>query len=455
MFDAKAWRISMVEAAHMDPQQRLLLEVAAQTLPFSCFAVNQSHQVGVFIGASSTDHDDELKFKVSQMKERSPYALTGGSLSVLSGRIAYQFGLQGPALVTDTACSSSMVSAGIALDMLKLNRINDAISGSVNVMLSPSRFLFFAAAGMLSECGRSKTLDEASDGFSRGEAVVCFLIKAIDTTYQSVHHELECFLSSIRINQDGKSSSLSSPNGPAQTSLIRSAIQEAGCSPDMVSSLCLHGTGTPLGDPIEVNAAFKALSLSEVERSMALLLVAPKTLVSHSEASAGAVSILYAIDQACKAQSFVVEHLRSMNGHVKPILDATFEKGKPSVIPRQSHGRNYLQDSSMTAVSCFASQGTNSHAILEPFTTGNLKFLPNLIRDKKRTDLRWCKVLARVFPSRCSTKPVKFRSSRMKQRVEVIEYSNYLQGRGENCLLHGKTLLFQVWFILAKHTVSL
>eukprot|EP00890_Picochlorum_soloecismus_P002222 jgi/Picsp_1/2/NSC_00002-R1_beta-ketoacyl synthase len=453
MFDAQAWRISIVEAVHMDPQQRLLLEVAAQTLPFPSFAITQSHQFGVFVGASSTDYDDELKLKVSKMKERSPYALTGGSLSVLSGRIAYQFGLQGPALVTDTACSSSMVSAGIALDMLQLNRINDAICGSVNVMLSPSRFLFFAAAGMLSECGRSKTLDKAADGFSRGEAVACFLIKGITNIDQSAHYKLECFLGSISINQDGKSSTLSSPNGPAQTSLIQRAIQEAGCSPDKVSSLCLHGTGTPLGDPIEVNAAFKAL-ISEGERSTALFLVAPKTLLSHSEASAGAVSILYTIHQAYTAQSLVVEHLRSMNNHLKPIFHATFKKGKPSVIPRQNHGWNTLQDFPLTAVSCFASQGTNSHAILKPLTIDSINLIPNRTSDKKKTDFRWCKVFARVFPRRCNTKPLLFRSSRMKQRVEVIDQSGFFQVHEENILLFGQALLFQMSFDVFQFLTS-
>jgi 3-oxoacyl-(acyl-carrier-protein) synthase/acyl carrier protein len=443
MFDAQAWRISIVEAAHMDPQQRLLLEVTAHTLPFPSFAVPQSQQVGVFVGASSTDYDDELKLKVAQMKERSPYALTGGSLSVLSGRIAYQFGLQGPALVTDTACSSSMVSAGIALDMLRQNRINDAICGSVNVMLSPSRFLFFAAAGMLSECGRSKTLDEAADGFSRGEAVVCFLIKDIAHVDQGAHYELECLLGSISINQDGRSSTLSSPNGPAQTSLIQKAMQEATCSPEKVLTLCLHGTGTPLGDPIEVNAAFKAL-MSEGEQSTGLFLVAPKTLLSHSEASAGAVSILFTIQQARTSQSLVVEHLRSINNHVKPLLMETFNNGKPTVIPRQNHGWNTLQGSPLAAVSCFASQGTNSHAILEPLIKDNIGLSSTFTRDKERMDLRWCKVLARVFPSRCSTKPIQFRSSRMKQRVEAIDQSDFFQGHKENFLLHGHALLFQV-----------
>ena len=443
IFDAQAWRISIVEAAHMDPQQRLLLEVAAQTLPFPSFAAPQSQQVGVFVGASSADYDDELKLKVAQMRERSPYALTGGSLSVLSGRIAYQFGLQGPALVTDTACSSSMVSAGIALDMLGLNRINDAICGSVNVMLSPSRFLLFAAAGMLSECGRSKTLDEAADGFSRGEAVVCFIIKGIAHMDQGTHYELECILGSISINQDGRSSTLSSPNGPAQTSLIQKAIREARCSPEKVSTLCLHGTGTPLGDPIEVNAAFKAL-ISEGEQSTGLFLVAPKTLLSHSEASAGAVSILFTIQQACTAQSLVVEHLRSINNHVKPLLMETFDNGKPSVIPRQNHGWNTFQGSPLTAVSCFASQGTNAHAILEPLMKDDIYLNSTVTRYKKRMDLRWCKVFARVFPRRCTTKPLQFQSSRMTQRVEVIDQSDLFQDPRESFLLQGQALLLQV-----------
>lgn len=173
------------------------------------------------------------------------YSATATTLSVVSGRLSYTFGLAGPAVSVDTACSSSLVAAHGAINALRLDQAAAALTAGANVTLSPDTPSMFARAGMLSPEGRCRTLDAAADGYVRAEGVGVMMLQL--TSSISNPSQVLAMLSGSAVNQDGRSSTLTAPNGPAQQTVMRAALQDAGLLPAAVSDLSMHGTGTPLG----------------------------------------------------------------------------------------------------------------------------------------------------------------------------------------------------------------
>jgi acyl transferase domain-containing protein len=244
----------------MDPQQRLLLEVFAEALykSASSSAMRASSasasgrpplgDVGVYVGISSMDYQ---KLAAHYTAGVTAYSATGVSLSVAAGRLSYSFGLRGPALAVDTACSSSLVAAHTAGLTLKAGIIHSAAAAGSNLTLSPDTPAMFTRAGMLSPEGRCKTLDAAADGYVRAEAVgvmVLEMLGNINGGLNTSHRQVLAMLSGSAVNQDGRSSSLTAPNGPAQQSVMRTAMSDGQLKPDSIAGLSLHGTGTPLGE---------------------------------------------------------------------------------------------------------------------------------------------------------------------------------------------------------------
>jgi acyl transferase domain-containing protein len=241
LFDAAALGISAPEAAMMDPQQRLLMQLTAEALrtrsnsdSVTSLTSSQGLQVatasaGVFIGVSSMDYN---KVVLRSTGGVTPYSATGASLSVTAGRLSYSFGMAGPAVAIDTACSSSLVAAHAALNAVQLDQCAAALTGGVNIMLSPDTPAAFQKAGMLSPDGRCKTLDASADGFARAEAAGVLLLQAVSASSSS--GGLLGVVCGSAVNQDGRSSALTAPNGPAQQAVINQALKAAGMQAQQV-----------------------------------------------------------------------------------------------------------------------------------------------------------------------------------------------------------------------------
>lgn len=238
LFDAAAFGVSAPEAAMMDPQQRLLMQLTAEALSTSSNSswslqhVSDAGSAGVFIGVSSMDYN---KVVLRTTGGVTPYSATGASLSVTAGRLSYSFGLAGPAVAIDTACSSSLVAAHAAVNALKLAQCASAVTGGVNVMLSPDTPAAFQKAGMLSPDGRCKTLDASADGFARAEAAGVLLLQVLSSSGSSAG--MLGVVCGSAVNQDGRSSALTAPNGPAQQTVINQALQAAGMQTHQVSTV--------------------------------------------------------------------------------------------------------------------------------------------------------------------------------------------------------------------------
>ncbi|KAI8473973.1 MAG: thiolase-like protein, partial [Monoraphidium minutum] len=248
------------------------------------------------------------------------YSATSTTLSVVSGRLSYTFGLRGPAVSVDTACSSSLVAAHAAAGALGLGQCGAAVVGGVNLTLAADTPIMFTRAGMLARDGRCKTLDATADGYVRAEAVGVMVVEALSSAPAS-HPAAAAplaLLAGSAVNQDGRSSGLTAPNGPAQQDVVRAALDSAGLSPGDVTGVSMHGTGTPLGDPIEVGAL--AAVFGGARRAAPLALLSSKSWLGHAEPAAGVVGMLHAAGALCHAAALPISHLRGLNPYLAPIL---------------------------------------------------------------------------------------------------------------------------------------
>ena len=364
-FDPSPWSLSTGECELMDPQQRLLLELVAELAldpsddePQARHSYN-FHGAGVFVGASSSEYEGLVCQKGLVERRLSPYNVTAGGIGVIPGRIAFHMSMNGPSLAIDTACSSSLVSLGVAVGMMESGTLTTSFACSCNVILDQRGFALFEAANMLARDGRCKTLDAEGDGFSRGEAISSFML-ATKARAQGP----EYMIHAVAINQDGRSSRLTAPSGPAQSALIADAMRNGDVSPADVESLLLHGTGTPLGDPIEIGAALRVYFASS-STPVVLSLSAPKTLLGHGEAAAGAVSLAAAIDVEGSLAFFPTIHLRKMNENIVRVWehDAIRVNRAPGGIGVISKSKTQGIRRAV-GISSFASQGTNCHAVI-------------------------------------------------------------------------------------------
>ena len=262
-FDANFFNISPREALSMDPQQRLLLEVSWQALEHAAQSPEklEGSRTGVFVGICNADYRQRLLARSRDTYDT--YMATGGSHAIASGRLSYFLGVHGPSISIDTACSSSLVAVHLACQSLRAKECRTALAGGVNLILSPDTFIMLSKARMMAADGRCKTFDAAADGFVRGEGCGIVALKRLADA-RSDGDCILALLSGSAVNQDGRSSGITAPNGPAQESVIREALSAAGVSPLDVDYIETHGTGTSLGDPIEVNALGAALAHSDL-----------------------------------------------------------------------------------------------------------------------------------------------------------------------------------------------
>jgi acyl transferase domain-containing protein/SAM-dependent methyltransferase len=355
-FDPGFFGISPREAASLDPQQRLLLETAWEALeragqsPEQLFGSN----TGVFVGMSNSDY---YRMLLDDIKQIDVYATTGGAISVAGGRLSYTLGLHGPNLAVDTACSSSLVAIHLACKSLRSGESNLALAGGVNIILSPELNVNFSIANMMAADGRCKTFDADADGYVRGEGCAVLVLKRLSDAMANADPIL-ALIRGTAINHDGRSGGLTAPNGPAQTAVIRSALEDAKVSPDEISYVESHGTGTPLGDPIEIGALIEAYCLNR-SAEQKLFVGSVKTNFGHLEAAAGVAGIVKAVLALQHRQIPPNLHFKTLNPHINIA-------NTPILIPVENTLWQAPEGKSrFCGVSSFGLSGTNAHVILE------------------------------------------------------------------------------------------
>lgn len=297
-----------------------------------------------------------MNFEYSEVltRTRQPvtsFSATGSSGSFMVGRLSYHFGLSGPSILSDTACSSSLVALHLARLGLIQDNLTGCLVGGVNLMLSSTTMLALCSLQALSNDGRCKALDSCANGYGRSEASIVLLVSNQAQDYHS-----SAILRSSLINQDGQSSSLTSPNGPSQTKLISDAMSFQNIQPSEIGTASIHGTGTPLGDPIELNALRSAFT-----RRCSFSIQALKSLTGHSEGAAGLSGLLQAIYSSSRHKLSPIKHLRRLNVHISQILETN--TGKASLLlPRECSAFAYIDG--LAQSSSFGMSGTNATAII-------------------------------------------------------------------------------------------
>ncbi len=292
-FDAAFFRISPVEAQLLDPQQRLMLETSWQALEDAGLDPEQlrGSRSGVYAGISNHEYRS-LILEVSETDESaaSLYSVTGTSFNTAIGRVAFALGLTGPAMAVDTACSSSLVAVHQAVVSLQRREADLALAGGVHTILSGRTIELRANAGMLSPDGRCATFDAAANGYVRGEGCGIVVLKRLPEA-EADGDRIWGVIRGSAVNQDGASPGLTVPNGAAQEQVIEEALARAGIRPHEVDYLEAHGTGTPVGDPIELHAT-ESVYGRDREPERPLLIGSVKTNIGHLEPAAGVASLI-------------------------------------------------------------------------------------------------------------------------------------------------------------------
>lgn len=354
-FDAEFFGISPLEARSMDPQQRLVLELAWHALEDAGHAPSRlaGSATGIYLGIANGDYGRALFARPELI---DPYFSPGNAFSVASGRVAYLFGLHGPAISVDTACSSSLVAIHLACQGLKTGECDVALAGGVNLILTPELNVNFSKAGMLSRDGRCKAFDASADGYVRGEGGGMVVLRRLKDAVADGDRILAVVAGSA-VNQDGRSNGLTAPNGLAQEAVIRAALRAARIAPAAVGYVEAHGTGTSLGDPIEVNALSAALSEGRDPRTP-LLIGSVKTNIGHLEAAAGVAGLLKAALVLQRGEVPANLHLKALN----PFIDWA---SMPIAAPQKLTSWPMSGERRVAGVSSFGFSGTNAHVVLE------------------------------------------------------------------------------------------
>lgn len=355
-FDPEFFGISPREAVWIEPQQRLMLETVWEGLERAGYAPAElrGSRTGVFVGVAANEYAHLLS--AEPVDKIEPYFITGNALNAISGRVAFALGLEGPAVAVDTACSSSLVAVHQACLALRSGDCDLAVAGGVNVLLSPVTVIAASRARMLSPVGRCKTFDASADGYVRSEGCGILVLKRLSDAVRD-GDRVAAVIPGSAVNQDGASSGLTVPNGGAQQRLIGTALARAGLAGGDVDYLEAHGTGTPLGDPIEVQAAAAAYGAGRAA-DRPLLMGSVKTNIGHLESASGAaglIKVVLSLQHGMLPQSL---HFDTPSPHIP--WDSLPVQVVDKAMPWQTNGRPRR-----AGVSSFGFTGTNAHVLLE------------------------------------------------------------------------------------------
>ncbi len=359
-FEPEFFGISPREAATMDPQQRLLLETSWEALECAGQAPDglTGTETGVFVGITTSDYAKVIG--LGGPDQSDVYAATGNALNAAAGRLSFVLGLQGPCVAVDTACSSGLVAVHLASQSLRAGECRLALAGGVNVVLRPEGGILFSKWGMLAPDGRCKTFDAAADGFVRSEGCGMLALKRLSDAIEDNDLVLAVIRGSA-INQDGRSSGLTVPNGPAQQAVIRRALANAGIDAADVQYVEAHGTGTPLGDPIEVEALGAEFARGRSPDDP-LIIGSVKTNIGHTEAAAGIAGVMKVV--LALGHDEIPAHLHFR----EPSPRIAWDRFSVAVA---SSARPWLRGEKprRAGVSSFGFSGTNAHVVIEEAPT--------------------------------------------------------------------------------------
>jgi len=369
-FDAGFFNISPREAELMDPQQRLFIETVWNVIEDAGYKASDfwGKDVGVFVGIATRDYADMLQ---NHQTEISPHISTGIAHTMAANRVSYFFNFTGPSEPVDTACSSSLVAILRAVSYLREGKGRIAIAGGVNIMLNPMLSIAFSSAGMLCKDGRCKTFDKDANGYVRGEGVGAVLLKPLKDAEEDKDF-IYGIIKGGAINHGGRASSLTAPNTEAQALLLTEAYSSSGIHPSTLTYIEAHGTGTKLGDPVEINGlrkfleAFQAQGEKELSKKIDCALGSVKTNIGHLEAAAGIASTLKVLLSMKHKKIPAHLHLKETN----PFINL---EGTGFYINKKTRPWNCAIDGSgkkiprRAGISSFGFGGTNAHVIFEAY----------------------------------------------------------------------------------------
>ncbi|MCW8444838.1 SDR family NAD(P)-dependent oxidoreductase [Fluoribacter gormanii] len=363
-FDAGFFNISAREANLMDPQQRLFLETVWKTIedagydPFALSAQN----VGVFAGVEFSEYQTLI---AKQHNEHHGFIATGNSHSMIANRVSYFFNFQGPSEAVDSACSSSLVAIHRAVQAIRHGECDLAIAGGVSLILNPDTIVVTSQLGALSADGRCKTFDKNANGYVKGEGVASLLLKPLKHAQEDGDH-IYGVIKASAVNHGGKAQSLTAPNAKAQSELLIRAYTQANIDPNTITYIETHGTGTALGDPVEIEGlklAFSSLLASKTKQN-SIALGSVKTNIGHLEPASGIAGIIKLLLAMTHETLPGILHFQELN----PYINLT---GTPFTIVKETQAWQRIKNEVgadiplRAGVSSFGFGGTNAHIILE------------------------------------------------------------------------------------------